>query len=42
MARAHMILKQTPKARSQLKVATSLTWNADEAEDFEVSISFPL
>lgn len=35
MAQAFMILKQTPRARNQLKRITKVAWNAAEAEDLE-------
>ncbi|XP_064419793.1 tetratricopeptide repeat protein 21B [Latimeria chalumnae] len=37
MATAYMILKQTPKARNQLKRIAKMNWNAIDAEDFEKS-----
>ncbi|KAM5280322.1 tetratricopeptide repeat protein 21B [Ctenodactylus gundi] len=37
MATAYMILKQTPKARNQLKRIAKLTWNPIDAEEFEKS-----
>lgn len=37
MATAYMILKQTPKARNQLKRIAKMTWNPIEAEDLEKS-----
>ncbi|XP_073097695.1 tetratricopeptide repeat protein 21B isoform X1 [Manis javanica] len=37
MATAYMILKQTPKARNQLKRIAKMSWNAADAEDFEKS-----
>ncbi|EGD75688.1 hypothetical protein PTSG_12640 [Salpingoeca rosetta] len=35
MARTYMQLKNTPKARHQLKRVTKLEWNSDDAEEFE-------
>lgn len=37
MATAYMILKQTPKARNQLKRIAKMTWNPIEAEELEKS-----
>ncbi|XP_014641369.1 PREDICTED: tetratricopeptide repeat protein 21B isoform X1 [Ceratotherium simum simum] len=37
MATAYMILKQTPRARNQLKRIAKMNWNAIDAEDFEKS-----
>uniref|UniRef100_A0A4W2GQJ0 Tetratricopeptide repeat protein 21B n=1 Tax=Bos indicus x Bos taurus TaxID=30522 RepID=A0A4W2GQJ0_BOBOX len=37
MATAHMILKQTPRARNQLKRIAKMNWNPIDAEDFERS-----
>lgn len=37
MATAFMILKQTPKARNQLKRIAKMNWNAVDAEEFEKS-----
>ncbi|XP_029461519.1 tetratricopeptide repeat protein 21B isoform X2 [Rhinatrema bivittatum] len=37
MATAYMILKQTPRARNQLKRISKMNWNAIEAEEFEKS-----
>ena len=37
MATAHMILKQVPRARNQLKRVTKMTWTSADAEDFEKS-----
>ena len=37
MATAHMILKQIPRARNQLKRVTKMTWTSADAEDFEKS-----
>ncbi|XP_003478712.1 tetratricopeptide repeat protein 21B [Cavia porcellus] len=37
MATAYMILKQTPKARNQLKRIAKMNWNAIDAEEFEKS-----
>ncbi|XP_069791436.1 tetratricopeptide repeat protein 21B isoform X2 [Narcine bancroftii] len=37
MATAYMILKQTPRARNQLKRIAKLNWNAVEAEELEKS-----
>nr|XP_027801918.1 tetratricopeptide repeat protein 21B isoform X1 [Marmota flaviventris] len=37
MATAHMILKQIPKARNQLKRIAKMTWNPIDADDFEKS-----
>ncbi|KAK2509919.1 hypothetical protein MC885_009975 [Smutsia gigantea] len=37
MATAYMILKQTPRARNQLKRIAKMNWNAVDAEDFEKS-----
>ncbi|XP_036900451.1 tetratricopeptide repeat protein 21B [Sturnira hondurensis] len=37
MATAYMILKQTPRARNQLKRIAKMTWNPIDAEDFERS-----
>lgn len=35
MATAYMILKQTPKARNQLKRVAKMDWYAEDADDFE-------
>ncbi|KAE8581031.1 hypothetical protein XENTR_v10024640 [Xenopus tropicalis] len=35
MATAYMILKQTPKARNQLKRISKMNWNPIDAEEFE-------
>ncbi|XP_051479134.1 tetratricopeptide repeat protein 21B isoform X2 [Apus apus] len=37
IATAHMILKQTPRARNQLKRISKMTWNPIDAEEFEKS-----
>ncbi|KAB0381053.1 hypothetical protein FD755_008837, partial [Muntiacus reevesi] len=37
MATAHMILKQTPRARNQLKRIAKMNWNPIDAEEFERS-----
>jgi len=37
MATGHMILKQTPKARNQLKRIAKMDWNVEAAEEFEKS-----
>uniref|UniRef100_A0A8D0L119 Tetratricopeptide repeat domain 21B n=1 Tax=Sphenodon punctatus TaxID=8508 RepID=A0A8D0L119_SPHPU len=37
MATAYMILKQTPRARNQLKYISKMTWNPIDAEEFEKS-----
>ncbi|KAM9306008.1 tetratricopeptide repeat protein 21B [Gastrophryne carolinensis] len=37
MATAYMILKQTPKARNQLKRIAKMNWNPADAEEFEKS-----
>ena len=37
MATAHMILKQIPRARNQLKRIAKMTWNSLDAEEFEKS-----
>uniref|UniRef100_A0A8C8SD14 Tetratricopeptide repeat domain 21B n=1 Tax=Pelusios castaneus TaxID=367368 RepID=A0A8C8SD14_9SAUR len=37
MATAYMILKQTPRARNQLKRISKMNWNAIDAEEFEKS-----
>nr|XP_006124853.1 tetratricopeptide repeat protein 21B isoform X4 [Pelodiscus sinensis] len=37
MATAYMILKQTPRARNQLKRISKMNWNPIDAEDFEKS-----
>ncbi|XP_054978983.1 tetratricopeptide repeat protein 21B [Sorex araneus] len=37
MATAYMILKQTPRARNQLKRIAKMNWNPVDAEDFEKS-----
>ncbi|XP_048342203.1 tetratricopeptide repeat protein 21B isoform X2 [Sphaerodactylus townsendi] len=37
MATAHMILKQTPRARNQLKRISKMNWNPIDAEEFEKS-----
>lgn len=36
-ATAYMILKQTPRARNQLKRISKMTWNPIDAEEFEKS-----
>ncbi|XP_040216971.1 tetratricopeptide repeat protein 21B-like [Rana temporaria] len=38
MAAAYMILKQTPRARNQLKRIAKINWNPAEAEEFEKSL----
>lgn len=38
MATAYMILKQTPRARNQLKRIAKMNWNPAEAEEFEKSL----
>eukprot|EP00043_Microstomoeca_roanoka_P026514 m.11852 g.11852 ORF g.11852 m.11852 type:complete len:1331 (-) comp6680_c0_seq1:160-4152(-) len=35
MARAYVLLKNTPKARHQLKRVTKLEWTSDDAQEFE-------
>ncbi|XP_047136983.1 tetratricopeptide repeat protein 21B isoform X1 [Hydra vulgaris] len=35
MSTCFMLLKQSPKARNQLKRLAKMTWNPEEAEDFE-------
>ncbi|XP_044274364.1 tetratricopeptide repeat protein 21B [Varanus komodoensis] len=37
MATAYMILKQTPRARNQLKRISKMNWNSIDAEEFEKS-----
>ena len=37
MATGHMILKQTPRARNQLKRIAKMPWNPHDAEEFEQS-----
>ena len=37
MAAAYMVLKQTPRARNQLKRVGKNTWNMEDAEDLEKS-----
>lgn len=37
MATAYMILKQTPRARNQLKRIAKMNWNIIDAEEFEKS-----
>lgn len=37
MATAYMILKQTPRARNQLKRIAKMNWNPIDAEEFEKS-----
>ncbi|NXL43527.1 TT21B protein, partial [Podilymbus podiceps] len=37
MATAYMILKQTPRARNQLKRISKMSWNPIDAEEFEKS-----
>lgn len=37
MAQAYMLLKQVPKARTQLKRLAKVPWTLDEAEDLEKS-----
>lgn len=37
MAQAYMLLKQVPKARTQLKRLAKVPWTLDEAEDLERS-----
>ncbi|XP_066301202.1 tetratricopeptide repeat protein 21B-like [Branchiostoma lanceolatum] len=37
MATAYMILKQTPRARNQLKRIAKMNWTFEDAEDFEKS-----
>ena len=37
MAIGHMILKQTPRARNQLKRIAKMTWNSEDADEFEQS-----
>ncbi|XP_015214562.1 tetratricopeptide repeat protein 21B isoform X1 [Lepisosteus oculatus] len=37
MATAYMILKQTPRARNQLKRIAKMNWNAIDADEFEKS-----
>ncbi|CAH3021819.1 unnamed protein product [Porites evermanni] len=37
MATAYMYLKQTPRARNQLKRIAKMNWNSEEAEEFERS-----
>ena len=35
LARVHVLMKNSPKARHQLKRIAKLEWNSEEAEDFE-------
>ena len=35
MAIGHTILKQTPRARNQLKRVAKMQWNSEDAEEFE-------
>lgn len=35
LARAYVLLKNSPKARHQLKRVASFPWESDQAEDFE-------
>ena len=37
MAQAYILLKQVPKARTQLKRLAKVPWTVDEAEDLEKS-----
>ena len=37
MATAHMMLKQVPRARNQLKRVAKIQWNSEDAEEFEQS-----
>ncbi|XP_065054055.1 tetratricopeptide repeat protein 21B-like isoform X1 [Rhopilema esculentum] len=37
MATAYMMLKQTPRARNQLKRVDKLSWNSEDANEFEKS-----
>lgn len=37
MATAYMILKQTPRARNQLKRIAKMNWNIRDADEFEKS-----
>lgn len=37
MATAYMILKQTPRARNQLKRIAKMNWNIVDADEFEKS-----
>lgn len=37
MATAYMILKQTPRARNQLKRIAKMNWNIIDADEFEKS-----
>lgn len=37
VAQAYMLLKQVPKARTQLKRLAKVSWTLDEAEDLEKS-----
>lgn len=37
MATAYMMLKQTPKARNQLKRIAKMNWNTADADEFEKS-----
>lgn len=37
MATAYMILKQTPRARNQLKRISKMNWNIIDADEFEKS-----
>lgn len=37
MAQAYMILKQTPRARNQLKLLAKAQWTTEDAEDLEKS-----
>ncbi len=35
IATAHMLLKQVPRARNQLKIATKIPWTPENAAEFE-------
>ncbi len=35
IATAYMLLKQTPRARNQLKRVSKMAWTSDDAEEFE-------
>ena len=37
MAIGHMIMKQTPRARNQLKRIAKMQWNSHDADEFEQS-----
>ena len=37
MAIGHMILKQTPRARNQLKRIAKMRWSSEDADEFEQS-----